>query len=215
MKVLLDMEESRFHEMFAKNELPGRLCGTENDMTLETMLTDEEIWHRIQDYHILSSDQIEQVHDYGLSDYLHKVINRVNHNFDPDDNFSLWDLVEHSARETFNDYFVESQKEKTVASVSLDGLRTCLARYDEYGEGKCGPWMVCNCAYDLSWELSYKGKPLIGCYKSGDLEKRSGFLPDSTFILICDMISSAFPECRINPETQAEIQKNNQGFHHH
>ena len=216
MKVLLDMDEQRFHELFARNELPGKFCGSEKNLTLGTMLTDEQIWNRVQKNELLSADEIEQVHEYGLDEFLDIVIQRINHDFDPDEHYSLSSIVEDVVYDVFTEYCVDTKlDERSVNEISLDGLRTALRRYDETGkQGKCGPWTIHDGRYDLSWMLCYEGKPLVGCYNagsSGNLEKECS-ISDSTFTKICDIVSSAFPECRIAPDIQARINENNQSL---
>lgn len=218
MKVLLDMDEHEFHKMFSNNELPGKFCGTEKNMTMGTILTDEQIWNRVQENELLSADEIEQVHEYGLGEFLDIVIQRVNHDFDPDEHYSLSSIVEDVVYDVFSEYCVDTKlDERSVDEISLDGLRTALRRYDETGkQGKCGPWTIHDGRYDLLWQLCYEGKPMVGCYKTGsygDLSKECSF-SDATFTKICDLVSSAFPECRMSPDEQKRIQESNQALNH-
>ncbi len=221
MKVVLDMDEQQFYELWKENRLPGRLAGTEKDMTMNTMFTNEDIWNRAQEQ-LLDHDEIEKVHEYGLDEFLGTVIKRLNHHFDAEQGMN-WSDVDDWVQRTFDDYCSNIElADNKEPDVSLDGLRTALIRYSDIvhadptpqdeaakvnGEiGKCGPWSV-FCKIPLRSDatidrICYDGRPMVSCYWSNPLnpenehlfvQRYSGSLaiPDKLFSDIVDIMKSA------------------------
>ncbi len=218
MKVLLDIDESKFINLFATNKLPGKLLGTEKNMTMNSMFNELDIWQQSLD--LLDKHELAKIDEFDVrQDFIEDVIKQLNKDFDANEGVS-WVTVNNAILDTYDKYatkFAEFGEE-----ISLDGLRQALERYDESGkEGLCFLWDIHRGAYDKWWEASYNGRAVFGCYASGkrgnsgvgeygNLERDTGGIPDKTFKEICDIVHSVFPECRMAPEEQSKIQESSQ-----
>lgn len=58
---------------------------------------------------------------------------------------------------------------KTAEKTETAGLRTCLRKYKENGHhaSSCR-WSIGTGGYDLNWQLSYDGTPVIDCLSPGN-----------------------------------------------
>lgn len=218
MKVLFDMDESRFIDAFARNELPGRLIGTEKNMTMDIMFNEEDIWNRMKEF-VLDKRALAQIDEFDMrQDFIEDVIKQINKDFDASEGVS-WIGVDNAIQDTFDKYSVKFAK--FGEDISLDGLRTALQRFDESGkEGLCGSWDIHCGAYDKWWEASYECHVVFGCYASGEfdnsgfqygyLERECAGISDKTFKDFCDLVHDMFPECRMAPLEQLRVQANSQ-----
>ncbi len=115
-----------------------------------------------------------------------------------------------------------SEASNAEQNISLDGLRTALQRFDDDGQqGKCGDWEIHLGGYDRWWELCYGGVPVVSCTASGEYRsngdeygnlERECYVTDKVFTQICDLISSAYLECRMSPYEQKKIHDNSQAL---
>lgn len=75
--------------------------------------------------------------------------------------------------------------------VSFRGLRTILRKFDENGRyAKAGAWEIGNGGYDLYWEISHDGIPIIDCV-SGTIEVLDDTISNIDQILA--IIKSEYP----------------------
>ncbi len=215
MKVLLDINDNRFCKLLALNELPGQLLGTEKDMTMDIMFSKEDILGRVNALDNDGQIDFSKIDDYGVDIFLESVIDRINHNFDANNGVD-WSFVDASIKDSFDAIlFEDKMRSDSDDNISLDGLRGALQRYNANGiEASCGPWSIHDGGYDLLWVLSYEGKSLVGCYRSGDHGdlKRQCKFSDKTFSEICDLVQSAYPECRMSVNEQVKMHEQSHAF---
>ncbi len=75
--------------------------------------------------------------------------------------------------------------------ISVQGLRTILRKFDENGRyAKAGAWEIGNGGYDLYWEISHDGIPIIDCV-SGTIEVLDDTISNIDQILA--IIKSEYP----------------------
>lgn len=216
MKILLDMDQKIFHDALMENNLPGKLVGTEKDMTMDIMYSKSDIWNKVNDS-MFSDEQIDRIHEeIGVDRFCEAIIDRINHMERDlgitavDIDSAIWDAYDHDFP------FKVDRENDTGDNISLDGLRTALQRYGDSGvQGICGSWDVHDGGYDLQFEICYQGQSVVGCYgrsmfsSEGELERHIN-MPDKTFSEICDLVHSAFPECSMSKEEQEKIDRNKQ-----
>ena len=79
--------------------------------------------------------------------------------------------------------------------MTIKGLRKCLREFDENGRyASAGEWSIARGGYDLWWQLSYAGTPVIDCV-AGKL--RNDSLEERDFQRISSIIKEEYPDVRI------------------
>jgi len=75
----------------------------------------------------------------------------------------------------------------------LGYLKQALITFDHNGRsGQRGSWSVVNGGYDLWFEISYNGMPIVDCV-DGELERLTSDLSIEDFDDICSVVQSVIP----------------------
>ena len=76
-------------------------------------------------------------------------------------------------------------------NVNIKGLKNVLLKYNDNGKiAKGKHWEIGKGGYDLWWEISYDGFPIIGCV-CGEIENY-GHLNYGKFKKICNIIFECY-----------------------
>lgn len=218
MKVLIEIDESRFHEgnllSIADPDSGAKIVGTSKDMTLDTVFSKKDVWELVSDPSLcfdyitnsfFSEDKIKNIELYGREAFLESVIARLNHRLDADEVLS-WTTVSIVAKDAYNDLvadFVESEENQNSGTasgeISLDGFRKALDRFsDSAGCGKCGPWKISAGDFSVGMRISYNDV-LVSFASYGD------FNPDGSRMFSLHRPLSNPSEPRLSDKMFSEI----------
>lgn len=121
----------------------------------------------------------------------------------------------------------EREKEKAEEvlpnSISMDGLRTALERYDEnYEHGECGDWKIQgDAALPFHFKILYDGIPVVSARTSPefapggshylDLNRENADVSGKVFSQISAIAQSVYMFARPSPDEQKKLDANKKG----